>query len=221
MSSSNVPPLTWKSGGLLMNSNEIHETGVYVFVYHGIHQRIIYVGTTENMMNRWGKHLKNSKRGLFTIFRPDPDLGEDIYSVMSYHGLSQEYHYKTLSEQGKIWIPSKTSNETGIYCDHHYGMQNFQEDWLPYVIDSYLPKIEMWYCVIEKRYMKILESQIQIALGNKFNLSFYIQNQRQNWLGKKETHDLSILKAHSFLFNNYPPVDSVTLDVLENIQSYI
>lgn len=58
--------------------------GVYLFVFLGGENRIVYVGITRNFENRWYEHRESMKRGNRTVWKISPE--QDIYKLMSPRG---------------------------------------------------------------------------------------------------------------------------------------
>ncbi len=76
--------LAWVRSGTLSNLETCFDRGVYIFVHHGVKNRIIYVGTAASLdgfTGRWCEHLKLFNIGGRAMWRPDKE--EDVYNLMA------------------------------------------------------------------------------------------------------------------------------------------
>ncbi len=211
---SHVHQLTWEDSGTLSRLEVSFDSGVYLFVYQGGPDRVVYVGTAESsngFAQRWFDHLKLFNQGGRTVWRPGTN--EDIYNLMT----QTEPDYMKLCKEGKVWIPhTKFDSEKGCYFPLHEG-PSFLDEWRPYILNEYLPRISVWRCrIVETDLPIILESQIQLVLRNHFGLTYY-KPSKQTWLGKLECSDKSRLSPHRFRFQTLPNVDEITRGLLKDL----
>lgn len=207
----------------------IQKSGVYLYILKGserIPRRIIYVGTASQrgFFSRWLESAKAVRQGGGTIFRVADRIGddyilrEDIYDLMKYEPES----YYQLNENKRMWLPGK---KVGKYFENHYFKDihfDQTQEWSNYVNKFHLKRSEIWYCEIEDEVeSKILETQIQMTLGKKHALKYY-KGKSQNWVGKQEIKDRSLMSSVKFIFNNYPSgLDNETESVLSNMLAFL
>lgn len=213
--------LAWKYSGKLSFPKKSLDSGIYVFIYENTHCRVIYVGTVQSkkgFRHRWDEHLSLFDNGGRTIWRPD--LDEDVYSLMSQKN-SNESNYRELCEIGKVWIPGNVFDDVNKhYLPLFEKSPSFPDFWRPYIINEYLERINVWQCNIkDNKLARVLESQIQTALGNRFKLTYY-RKAKQNWLGKIEKNIEEISDYH-FEFKQIFNADCETLHVMNDLSKYL
>jgi|GEM_PF-743581 len=211
--------LNWEKCGTLDRFDSNNDKGVYLFVYCGKARRIIYVGEThkQGFSGRWKMHKRNLLRGRFTIFRAKND--EDIYDLMSDRGNRLEYLKRAVDEQ-RLWIPGNPDGRSNGYFKNLINPKDdFKTNWQDYVRKAYLPSIELWVCrVTDKEFAKVIESQIQICLGYRFNIGFYTRG--QNWLGNQKPYEFDWKLTQNTRFRNLPEVDQDSLIILNNLSKF-
>ena len=200
--------LKWEACGILADPVPNKNKGVYVFVFLGKVRRIIYVGTTfdpKGFSKRWNDHKRLFLNGERTVFKVKNN--EDIYDLMSDKGDRKEYIENALLEK-PIWVPGNPKYD-------------FNTNWEKYVCNEYLQRIELWACKTpDEQLSEIIESQIQICFGHKFQLG-YCEQVRQNWLGCTETRKSDKCLTHMTKFGSLPDLDQESCTLLNNLLGYI
>lgn len=188
-------------------------SGVYLFVYKN---RIIYIGESTNIAYRVKTHKKHMLRGGFSSFKVDD--GNDIYSLMS---IQSEEEYRELSKKGIVWIPSNSKD--GKYWKHNYKdvNYNFNDFWFEYINSHYIHNLTVYATEITNENIKkneiirqTLESQLQIALREKFKIGYYTNTPNNSWLGKEEIVNEERRLEYKFNFTSFPEVDNCTKELL-------
>lgn len=195
----------WKKCGTLADIDDSlvkSDKGVYIFVFEGNPNRIIYVGTAFRTFKiRWEEHKQHLRVGGFSIFRPlQKKTGDfhniDIYDSMKYDRSNpigdMEKHFRNLMWKKLVWLPGnkrriKTQeyDKLDVFDGHYfYKYDFFVEEWIDYV-EKYMNNIVLFACSIsDENEAKDLETQIQYIFREKHNLGFY-KNADQCWLGKE------------------------------------
>lgn len=227
--------LEWHYCGRVNNLCQIAAEikGVYLWVYKN--SRVVYVGTSfesNGISQRINKHVKDSRKGLCTIFAPKK--GQDVYDIMSYPKEKIFYktkmieHLKDLSKERLIWVPNKKLPSLRypkfFYRDHFLQKDDYKENWLETgVVDKYLSCCDVWACNMQESNSKFLENQLQVSFGNyTCNQMIYIPSEKyqrnQNWLGKQEKRKETATIEKSFGFKNYPLIGDKEKSVFDNLQ---
>lgn len=199
--------LNFENIGNLSEFHNYTSGGVYVFVYSN---KVIYVGTAQNISNRLNKHKLNMKNGLMTVWYPTEN--ENIYSLMcSSKDENKVEKYCNLLNNKKLWIPdyNKISKfkDTSIEVD-------FQNLWEKYILNDYMPNIQILVTRIEYYSFTIVESIIQNKLIDKFNIGYYNERSNYSWLGKIE-HTKDRLVDYKLVIENFPILDDEVKAILE------
>lgn len=188
------------------NCPKIDTSVVYMYIFCGKPHRVIYIGTatTGEFRNRVLRHRRHLLAGQHTIFRFEETKNEDIYRLMSLAG--DDYTVKSIDEYvgflksniENIWLPKNYHPGK-----HHFGDDQivFDEGWVNYVKDQYLPLISIWYCALREDQIKTLESQIQIKFMNSYRIGYYRYTPNNSWLGKIENLNCFNLE---FTWNKIP-----------------
>lgn len=189
--------------------------GVYLLVYNGIRNRIIYVGTTINFENRWYEHSEGMRRGNRPVWRVKPT--EDIYELISHKGFGNHFnYYHKLANDNLLW--ASTTLLKLKQCNDLNEDDHFNDNWYEYVCNHYMPNIHLWGCRMNERYeyATILESQIQRAFSNNFSIKSHINKSNMCWLGKIEHTNPELFKL-KFEFTKHPDIDEKSLVLLNNL----
>lgn len=207
----------WEYHGTLSNIKSSNGKGVYLLVFKGSPNRIIYVGTTNCFNRRLTQHQEGMLKGQRTIWRVGEN--EDIYELMSYRGESgfkgmYKYYYR-LSKKGKLW--ATTTLEKDEIKNDLKKSDDFNNNWKEYVEDFFINRIEIWTCNMCGSEDKIiqLESQIQRSFKKNFFIGSHIHQKGMCWLGKIEY--LGEIFDYQFRFKRYPNLDDSSLKLLKNL----
>lgn len=208
--------LKWTYAGRLNNFKYVDGGGVYLFVYKGSFNRIIYVGTTYNFERRWYEHFVGMQRGNRAVWKVED--GQDIYELMSFSGKQDHFkYYRNLALDLKLWA-STSIIKVNVNNDLNIN-DNFEKNWKLFTQHNYIPNINIWACRMCHRmeYSSLLESQIQKSLSINFRIGSHINKVGMSWLGKIEhTENAFNVKFH---FENYPEVDDDTTKILKNLEN--
>ncbi|MCU7490533.1 MAG: hypothetical protein HF312_02620 [Ignavibacteria bacterium] len=207
--------LAWHPLGTLNNpitSDPLfNKFGVYLWIYIGNPNRIIYVGTACSGLGfrgRTAQHVGNAYFGLGSFFRLVET--EDPYTY--YKKLGSDFF--ALVHQRQLYSPA---------YPHTFG------DWERKEINDFLSKVELWVCPVEnnenfktKEVAKYLETQIQYVLKKAFKLTYGECDKSNNsWLGKMEHLYKTDLIDYKFYFSNFPNLDTHEISLLKNLTDYI
>jgi hypothetical protein len=223
-----IAGLEWKRCGTLANPTKEQNHGTYLLVYDGQPKRVFYAGTATSLsfIDRWNQHKQALREGLFTLWR-DIEPG-DIYELMRSGGLrgaEMETHFKSQAQppRPKLWgaaIDNRTRTNTGRNYFNQADL--WSTEWREYAVNIFAPRISLWACVLDDVDLaKLLETQIQRALGAKFDLGYYSARTPQNWLGHQEKPGCPDLKDYRFEFKSLPDVDEESKKVLMNLPAYL
>ena len=123
--------------------------------------------------------------------------------------------YQSRCIEGEVWIPSSQKTTEGFYQPGYPSSSGYKDSWKDWVISQYLPRVKVWRCSLEEDSVaRVLESQIQIKLAERFNIKYYKKDRRWLWLGKVEEPDEAVRSGFQFRFSNFPDVESETREVL-------
>ena len=195
----------WKCHDTLNQYLYSDEIGVYLFILRRQKRippdRIIYVGTavgSGGFGDRWSAHQKEFAHGGRTIWRPD--ASEDVYDLMIGNDIG---YYEKLTLNGKCWLP-KNKTEVGVYSSL-CGNDDFLANWRSYVLEDYLPSLEVWSCALGNQIeaANVLETKLQQGIGRRHGIGYY-RKASQNWLGRQEVRDLQELARWRFEFDVVP-----------------
>ena len=123
-------------------------------------------------------------------------------------------------------MPAKKSLKNDDYFPPHYEeCGSFKGKWEQYVKNEYYNKINIWACPFSEEHkdaIDALETQIQMAVGKQYNLSYYENLPNlQNWLGMS-SKGVSKLNKYNFTFANLPSeLDDKTHEILNNLLNYV
>ena len=73
--------MEWKYCGNITKSTGTPFGGVYLIVHEGLHNRVVYVGTSNHIGRRMDQHYVGYITGHRTIWRVKKD--QDVYTLMS------------------------------------------------------------------------------------------------------------------------------------------
>ncbi len=204
----------WEYKGTLSNITATNSKGIYLLVYRGNPNRIIYVGTTNCFKRRLNQHREGMIAGQRTVWRVKEN--EDIYALMSYKGEKEKYkYYYSLAKKGLLWA-STTLEKEQVQNDLKK-KDNFETEWKDFVSNNYINKIDIWTCDLngcENRIIQ-LESQIQRAFKSNFFIGSHIHKEGMCWLGKIE--NLEDVYSYRFDFKRYPTLDEDSIKLLKNL----
>jgi len=212
---------TYESIQYAKNCTKIESSVVYMYIFCGKPHRVIYIGTAKSgyFRKRILEHRNHLLTGQHTIFRFQEPKNQDIYRLMS---LANDNHtVRSIDDYiqflkinlENIWLPK--SKQPG---EHHFGNDRFafDDDWVNYVKDQYLPLISIWYCSLEEKQTKNLESQIQMTFMNNYRIGYYKYTPRNSWLGKIEKLDCF---NSEFTWNKLPnELENQDQDLLSRIK---
>ena len=207
----------WENNGVLSDSINNSNKGVYLLIFKGNPKRIIYVGTTNCFSRRIIQHRKGYLEGNRTIWKTK--ITDDIYELMSCQGSSSKSkkfkYYSSLAKNKKLW--AHTTLEKEIIYNELNKKDDFNKNWKEYTKSFFINQIEVWTCSMSDGQERILalESKIQRTLQSNYIIESHINGHGMSFLGKIEfTGDIENYKYH---FLNFPDLDKTNLDLLKKL----
>lgn len=206
----NLYTTSWEHHGSLIQCDPTNKTGVYILVLSRPNTeyppRVVYVGTAtgrEGFKKRWKDHLELYQQGGRTVWRPDTQ--EDLYSLMSVDRDNDSYDQ--LASENKLWLPG--SKEKNKFFSSYFGANDYEDNWLEFVLEDYLPRLDVWSCVLaaSDNAAFALETFLQRRLGDKFEIGYYDKKVKQNWFGRQELSYSKELEECRIEFTSFPPED--------------
>jgi predicted GIY-YIG superfamily endonuclease len=200
-------PVKWAYLGCLDSLDQSKQiSGVYVYIFRGTPRRLIYVGTSIDIVARMNQHIKHMKEGLHTFFRAQ--RYSDIYSLMSIPSeLDREEYIKTLPGRVRdIWIPANPPPKGAHLLNSQTTFQTWNQQFLQV---DFMPNVEVWCCSIADKYQKMLESQLQLKFRDAYRIGYYNLRENFSWLGKIEC---DVQNAFSVVFKMDPDLLPTSLE---------
>ncbi|NDI85482.1 GIY-YIG nuclease family protein [Undibacterium sp. B2R-29] len=207
--------LSWTYLGRLSHCPNFDYGCVYLLVHHGLYNRVVYVGTTNNLGRRMLQHLHGYLRGNRSVWKISET--EDIYTLMSTWHLSSDLaHFKKLAEADLVW--ANTTIEQLDPKNLLAAEKVFDEPWQQFVKSSYLPAIGVWVLKLDPYLPKMavsIESAIQQRLVKLFELGYMFNHKQLSILGKIEFNNSLIRVKHAF--ENVPDVDDASQIIFKSL----
>lgn len=197
--------VSWEDIGKFASINEKYselnnKKGVYLWVFNGTPNRIIYIGTglgKGGLFDRINKERIEMLKKRHYCFRPDTGL--DAYKTYLNRSAKE---IEELVIEGKFWFPNNNLKEEPTFNKPE--IEDFQDKVKIYITDLNQSKFSP---IVENA--KNLETQMQIILLYNYEIKYYKKYGFHSWLGKAEK--LSIknfetkwqeLKKFNFIFLN-------------------
>ncbi len=212
--------LKWEYAGTLFNpisdDRLLNSKGVYIWVYNSEPKRILYVGACPNISFRQTvftddtARIKNGKTYMFKMIKDFDPYKEFLTAPME--------SYPSLVQSDMFWMPDPPKDILPQW-------KNKTPYWVLDQSKDYMRNISVYVCPMElkdsREYSVFLQSQIQFLLKEHFNLTYFISEEFETWLGHLEVLSNPQMKLHfldyKFQFFKLPTVDSETTILLDNL----